>query len=41
MAAPALRPPEATVDAAAMEAHNREMDEAAKMPLPDEDDDDL
>ena len=41
MAAPALAPPEVQVDQTAMEEYQREMDAAAAMPLPDEDDADL
>ncbi|KAJ1783121.1 GTP-binding nuclear protein gsp1/Ran [Coemansia sp. RSA 2167] len=37
--APALQPPEVQVDAALMTEYNREMEEAAAMPLPEEDDD--
>lgn len=41
VAAPALAPPEVQVDQAAMEEYQREMDQAAAMPLPDEEDPDL
>jgi hypothetical protein len=41
VAAPALAPPEATVDAALLEQYQKEMHDAAQMPLPDEDDADL
>ncbi|KAJ2354297.1 GTP-binding nuclear protein gsp1/Ran [Coemansia erecta] len=37
--APALQPPEVQVDAALIAEYNREMQEAAAMPLPEEDDD--
>lgn len=38
VASPALAPPEVTVDHAILEAYQREMDDAALHPLPDEDD---
>lgn len=41
VAAPALAPPEVQVDQAAMEQYQKEMQDAAQMPLPDEDDADL
>jgi GTP-binding nuclear protein Ran len=41
VAAPALAPPEVQVDQAAMESYQKEMEAAAQMPLPDEDDADL
>lgn len=41
VAAPALAPPEVQVDQQAMEAYQNEMNDAAQMPLPDEDDADL
>jgi len=41
VAAPALAPPTATVDAALLEQYQKEMHDAAQMPLPDEDDADL
>lgn len=41
VAAPALAPPEATVDAALLEQYQKEMQDAAQMPLPDEEDADL
>jgi len=41
VAAPALAPPEAQVDAALLEQYQKEMQDAAQMPLPDEDDADL
>merc|ERR1711939_941483 len=41
VAAPALAPPEAQVNPELMEQYNKEMTEAAAMPLPDEDDADL
>lgn len=41
VAAPALAPPEVQVDQAAMEAYQKEMADAAAMPLPDEEDPDL
>ncbi|KAM0720214.1 hypothetical protein Q7P37_004350 [Cladosporium fusiforme] len=41
VAAPALAPPEVQVDQAAMEAYQKEMETAAQMPLPDEEDADL
>lgn len=40
-AAPALAPPEAQVDENLLAQYRKEMDEAAAMPLPGEDDDDL
>merc|ERR1712176_785989 len=41
VAAPALAPPEVQVDQAAMEQYQKEMQDAAQMPLPDEEDPDL
>lgn len=41
VAAPALAPPEVTVDQATLDQYQKEMTEAASMPLPDEDDQDL
>jgi GTP-binding nuclear protein Ran len=41
VAAPALAPPEVQVDQAVLEQYQKEMDAAANMPLPDEDDTDL
>lgn len=41
VAAPALAPPTATVDQALLDEYAKEMDAAAQMPLPDEDDADL
>ncbi|PBP17884.1 GTPase [Diplocarpon rosae] len=41
VAAPALAPPEAQVDAALLAQYAKEMQDAAQMPLPDEDDADL
>jgi len=41
VAAPALAPPEVTVDQATLDQYQKEMTEAAAMPLPDEDDQDL
>lgn len=41
VAAPALAPPEVQVDQAVLEQYQREMKEAADMPLPDEEDADL
>ncbi|KAG0151960.1 hypothetical protein CROQUDRAFT_36153 [Cronartium quercuum f. sp. fusiforme G11] len=41
VAAPALAPPEVAVDAALMEAYNKELAAAAAAPLPDEDDTDI
>jgi len=41
VAAPALAPPTATVDMALLEEYKKEMEDAAAMPLPDEDDQDL
>lgn len=37
----ALAPPEVQVDEATMQMYNKEMEDAAKHPLPDEDDPDL
>lgn len=37
----ALAPPEVTVDEATMQQYNKEMEDAANHPLPDEDDPDL
>jgi len=41
VAAPALAPPTATVDQALLQQYHKEMEDAANMPLPDEDDTDL
>jgi GTP-binding nuclear protein Ran len=41
VAAPALAPPEVQVDQAVLEQYQKEMADAAAMPLPDEDDPDL
>ncbi|KAI7710699.1 GTP-binding nuclear protein, partial [Hortaea werneckii] len=41
VAAPALAPPEVQVDQAAMEQYQKEMQDAAQMPLPDEEDPDF
>ncbi|PWN18530.1 ras-domain-containing protein [Microstroma glucosiphilum] len=41
VAAPALAPPEVSVDANLMEQYNKELEAAAAAPLPDEDDADL
>ena len=41
VAAPALAPPEVHVDQAVLEQYQKEMQEAADMPLPDEEDPDL
>merc|ERR1719355_479904 len=41
VAAPALAPPTATVDAELLAQYQQEMNDAAQMPLPDEDDADL
>lgn len=41
VAAPALAPPEVQVDQAVLEEYQREMEAAANMPLPDEEDTDL
>jgi GTP-binding nuclear protein Ran len=41
VAAPALAPPEVQVDQAVLDQYRKEMDDAANMPLPDEDDADL
>ena len=41
VAAPALAPPEVQVDQAVLEQYQKEMADAAQMPLPDEDDQDL
>jgi len=41
VAAPALAPPEVQVDQAVLEQYQKEMEAAANMPLPDEDDTDL
>ena len=41
VAQPALAPPEVQVDPALMAQYNREIEEAAQMPLPGDDDDDL
>lgn len=41
VAAPALAPPEVQVDQAVLAEYQKEMDAAANMPLPDEDDADL
>lgn len=37
----ALAPPEVTVDEATMQQYNKEMEDAANHPLPDEEDPDL
>jgi GTP-binding nuclear protein Ran len=39
VAAPALAPPEVQVDQAVLEQYQKEMEDAAKIDLPDEDDD--
>ena len=39
MEAPALKPPEATLDMADIERFQKDMADAAAMPLPDDDDD--
>lgn len=41
VAAPALAPPEAQVDEATLAQYQKEMQDAANMPLPDEEDPDL
>jgi len=41
VAAPALAPPEVQVDQAVLAQYAKEMQDAAEMPLPDEDDGDL
>ena len=41
VAAPALAPPTATVDKALLAEYERDMNEATRMPLPDEEDQDL
>jgi GTP-binding nuclear protein Ran len=41
VAAPALAPPEVQVDQAVLEQYQKEMEAAANMPLPDEEDTDL
>ena len=41
MAAPALAPPEVEVDPEVLEQYQKEMRDAAQLPLPDEDDPDL
>jgi GTP-binding nuclear protein Ran len=41
VAAPALAPPEVQVDQAVLDQYQKEMQDAAQMPLPDEDDADL
>jgi GTP-binding nuclear protein Ran len=41
VAAPALAPPEVTVNAEMIKQYNEEMEAAAQMPLPDEEDPDL
>jgi GTP-binding nuclear protein Ran len=41
VAAPALAPPEVAVNAELMAAYEKEMESAAAMPLPDEEDADL
>jgi len=41
VAAPALAPPEVTVDQAVLEQYQKEMADAANMPLPEEEDGDL
>lgn len=40
VAAPALAPPTAVVDEALLKTYEEEMDKAAAMPLPNEEDDD-
>ena len=39
VAAPALAPPEVTVDQAVLDQYAKEMEEAKNFPLPEEDDD--
>eukprot|EP00834_Sanchytrium_tribonematis_P001095 NODE_23_length_42016_cov_0.755803.p33 type:complete len:129 gc:universal NODE_23_length_42016_cov_0.755803:39923-39537(-) len=39
VAAPALQPPEVQVDSALMQQYNRELEQAAAQPLPEDDDD--
>ena len=41
VAAPALAPPEVQVDQEVLEKYQKEMQDAANMPLPDEEDPDL
>ena len=41
VAAPALAPPEVQVNEALLEQYQKEMHDAAQMPLPDEEDPDL
>jgi GTP-binding nuclear protein Ran len=41
VAAPALAPPTAQVDEELLKVYHKEMEDAAAMPLPDEDDNDL
>lgn len=41
VAAPALAPPEVQVDQAVLDQYRQEMENAAQLPLPDEDDADL
>ncbi len=41
MAQPALKPAEVTVDPVVMEQYQKEMEQAAQMPLPEEEDADL
>lgn len=41
VAAPALAPPEVQVDQAVLEQYQKEMEQAANQPLPDEEDADL
>ena len=41
VASPALAPPEVQVDASLMKEYQQEMEQAAALPLPDEDDADL
>ena len=41
VAAPALAPPEVSIDPALIAQYNQELDDATKHPLPAEDDDDL
>jgi GTP-binding nuclear protein Ran len=41
VAAPALAPPTVTIDRALLEGYEKDMNEAAGMPLPDEEDQDL
>lgn len=41
VAAPALAPPEVTIDQALLDEYKADLDKAANAPLPDEDDADL